>query len=72
MVDEPDFITENQMGKWVSDFDCWEVCDQICQNLFTYTKFAYKKAIEVVQKIQMTNSISARRILKDTNKGIDR
>ena len=46
MIDEPDLVTEEQMEKWVRDFDCWEVCDQVCQNLFTYTKFAYKKAVE--------------------------
>jgi len=46
MIDEPDLVTEDQMEKWVKDFDCWEVCDQVCQNLFTYTKFAYKKAVE--------------------------
>ena len=46
MIDEPDLVTEEQMEKWVRDFDCWEVCDQVCQNLFTYTKFAYKKVVE--------------------------
>lgn len=34
------------MKKWVKDFDDWEVCDQVCQNLFTRTKFAYEEAIE--------------------------
>jgi len=46
MIDEPDLVTEEQMERWVRDFDCWEVCDQVCQNLFAHTKFAYKKAIE--------------------------
>ena len=46
MIDEPDLVTEEQMEKWVGDFDCWEVCDQVCQNLFTYTKFTHKKAVE--------------------------
>jgi len=46
MIDEPDLVTEEQMEKWVRDFDCWEVCDQVCQNLFTYTRFAYKKVVE--------------------------
>ena len=46
MIDEPDLVTEEQMERWVKDFDCWEVCDQVCQNLFTYTRFAYKKVVE--------------------------
>lgn len=46
MIENPDLVTEEQMEKWVKDFDYWEVCDQVCQNLFSYTKFAYKKAIE--------------------------
>ncbi|MEM2896879.1 MAG: DNA alkylation repair protein, partial [Candidatus Bathyarchaeia archaeon] len=46
MIDDPILVTEKQMEKWVKEFDYWEICDQACQNLFTYTKYAYKKAIE--------------------------
>ncbi|NPV14040.1 DNA alkylation repair protein [candidate division WOR-3 bacterium] len=46
MVDEPELVTEDQMEKRVKDFADWEVCDQVCQNLFIYTKFAYQKAQE--------------------------
>jgi len=46
MIDDPELVTEKQMDKWVKEFDYWEICDQVCQNLFTYTKFAYQKAIE--------------------------
>lgn len=46
MIDDPELVTEQQMEIWVREFDYWEICDQICQNLFTYTKFAYQKAIE--------------------------
>lgn len=46
MVDDPVLVTEEQMERWVKEFDYWEICDQVCQNLFTYTKFAYQKAIE--------------------------
>jgi len=34
------------MEHWVKDFDSWDVCDQVCSNLFDKTKFAYRKAIE--------------------------
>ncbi|MCL0077185.1 DNA alkylation repair protein, partial [Dehalococcoidia bacterium] len=46
MIDDPELVTEEQMGEWVKEFDYWEVCDQVCQNLFIYTEFAYQKAIE--------------------------
>jgi 3-methyladenine DNA glycosylase AlkD len=46
MIDDPGKVTENQMEKWVRDFDSWDVCDQCCSNLFDKTPFAYKKAIE--------------------------
>lgn len=46
MIDDPDSVKEEQMDEWVKDFDYWEICDQVCQNLFIHTKFAYKKVIE--------------------------
>ena len=46
MIDEPDLVTEEQMESWVKEFDYWEICDQVCMNLFAYTKFAYGKALE--------------------------
>jgi len=46
MIDLPERVTEKQMEHWVKDFDSWDVCDQVCSNLFDKTKFAYRKAIE--------------------------
>ncbi len=46
MVDSPEEVTENQMEIWVRDFDSWDVCDQVCSNLFDQTKFAHKKAMD--------------------------
>lgn len=46
MIDDPEIVTEEQIEKWVQDFDYWEICDQCCMNLFEKTKFAYQKAIE--------------------------
>lgn len=50
MVDDPEQVTEEQMEKWVLDFDTWDVCDQCCMNLFDRTPFAYKKAFEWSQR----------------------
>ena len=46
MVDVPGLVTEEQMESWVKDFDSWDVCDQVCGNLFDRTPFAYRKAVE--------------------------
>lgn len=44
-IDEPGCVTEEQMEEWVSCFDSWDLCDQVCNYLFSYTDFAVKKAI---------------------------
>ena len=46
LVEEPGMVTEKQIETWVKDFDSWDVCDQVCSNLFDKTPFAYAKAIE--------------------------
>ncbi len=46
LVDKAEDVTEEQMETWVNDFDSWDVCDQVCMNLFDKTKFAYRKVEE--------------------------
>lgn len=46
MIDEPEAVSEEQMDSWVKDFDSWDVCDQVCGNLFDRTPCAYKNAVE--------------------------
>jgi 3-methyladenine DNA glycosylase AlkD len=43
MVDDPRLVTEEQLEAWVKDFDSWDVCDQVCMNLFDKTPFAWQK-----------------------------
>ena len=45
MIDVPEVVTEKQMDLWVKGFDSWDVCDQVCMNLFEDTPFASKKAV---------------------------
>ncbi len=45
-IDDPLRVTERQMEEWVADFDSWDVCDQVCSNLFDRTDFAHRKAME--------------------------
>jgi 3-methyladenine DNA glycosylase AlkD len=46
MIDEPDDVSEEQMEQWAGDFDSWDVCDQVCMNLFKKSPIAYEKAVE--------------------------
>ena len=44
LVDEIDKVSKDQMNDWVKDFDSWDICDQVCMNLFIETKWAFSKA----------------------------
>jgi 3-methyladenine DNA glycosylase AlkD len=44
LVDDPSRVTSAQMESWVKDFDSWDVCDQVCGNLFDRTRFGRRKA----------------------------
>ena len=46
IVDDAKQVTSKQMDAWVREFDSWDVCDQVCMNLFDKTAIAYKKAGE--------------------------
>jgi len=46
MVEEPGKVTAEQMDAWTEGFDSWDLCDQCCSNLYRYTPFAWKKALE--------------------------
>jgi 3-methyladenine DNA glycosylase AlkD len=46
MIDDPMLVTEDQMERWVKDFDSWDVCDDCCGALFDKTPFAYREAAE--------------------------
>jgi len=45
LIDDPAKVTAAQLERWVRDFDSWDVCDQMCSNLFDKTRFAHEKAI---------------------------
>jgi 3-methyladenine DNA glycosylase AlkD len=46
LIADPGQVDEQLMERWVHDFDSWDVCDQVCSNLFDRTPFAYSKAVE--------------------------
>ena len=44
LIDTPREVTDEQMERWVLDVDSWDVCDQLCSNLFSRTDLAFAKA----------------------------
>jgi len=43
LVDVPGDVTDLQMEAWVKDLNSWDVCDQVCMNLFKKVPLARKK-----------------------------
>jgi 3-methyladenine DNA glycosylase AlkD len=46
MIDVPEAVTEEQMEEWVKDLNSWDVCDQVCMNLFDKTPLAWVKVLD--------------------------
>jgi 3-methyladenine DNA glycosylase AlkD len=46
LVDEAAKVTEQQIDDWTAQFYSWDLCDQVCGNLFDRTPFAVDKALE--------------------------
>jgi len=46
MIDDPAQVGEEQMESWVKDFNSWDLCDQVCDNLFARTELVFDKAVE--------------------------
>ncbi|MFS2189535.1 DNA alkylation repair protein [Mucilaginibacter sp. Mucisp84] len=46
MIADPKQVTPELMDSWTGDFYSWDICDQVCGNLFDRTPFAIDKAVE--------------------------
>jgi 3-methyladenine DNA glycosylase AlkD len=46
MLAEPEKLTGAQMEAWVVDFNSWDVCDQVCMNLYDKSPLAWGKIHE--------------------------
>ncbi len=46
MIDDPQKVTEEQLEDWVKDFNSWDVCDQVCMNLFEKIPLARQKIFQ--------------------------
>jgi 3-methyladenine DNA glycosylase AlkD len=45
MIDDPRLVDDQQVERWVKDFDSWDVCDQVC-DLFGRLPSAPQKAMQ--------------------------
>jgi len=45
IIDDPKQLTEAQMEDWVKGINSWDVCDQVCMNLFEKRPLAWKKIV---------------------------
>ena len=50
MIDDPKEVIEEQMEVWVRGFDSWDVCDQVCMNLFDKVPLAWQKVSEWAER----------------------
>jgi 3-methyladenine DNA glycosylase AlkD len=46
MIADPLQIPEEEVERWVREFDCWSVCDSACIGLLWRTPFAWRKVRE--------------------------
>ena len=47
IIADPDRITEEQAEQWVKTFNSWDICDQVCQNLFDKTSWGLAEDTDV-------------------------
>jgi 3-methyladenine DNA glycosylase AlkD len=45
-IGDPLKISSREMDRWVGDLMAWDVCDQLCSNLFDRSPFAWRKVGE--------------------------
>ena len=50
MLAEPHLVSAELMEAWVNDVDSWEVCDQVCGNLFDKTPMPIKRPLGGVNR----------------------
>ena len=44
IVEDPELVDDAQFERWAAAFDSWDLCDQVCQNLFRHAAPAWTKA----------------------------
>jgi 3-methyladenine DNA glycosylase AlkD len=75
MVEDRSQVTEEQMEKWVSDFDSWDVTDQAVMNLLEKLPQAWEKAViwckEEAEFVKRTGFVLMARLAVSDKKAAD-
>ena len=50
MVGDPDKLTEEQMEDWVKSINSWDICDEVCMNLFEKNQLAWRKIADWAER----------------------
>jgi 3-methyladenine DNA glycosylase AlkD len=53
LVDDAALVDDEQFERWAADFASWDLCDQVCQNLFRYAPPAWRKAVEWTRRPEL-------------------
>lgn len=53
IVDDAALVDDGQFERWAADFESWDLCDQVCQNLFRYAPPAWQKAVEWTRRPEL-------------------
>jgi 3-methyladenine DNA glycosylase AlkD len=53
LVDDPALVDDAQFERWAAAFDSWDLCDQVCQNLFRHAAPAWTKAAEWTRRPEL-------------------
>jgi 3-methyladenine DNA glycosylase AlkD len=53
LVDDATLVDDAQFELWAAEFDSWDLCDQVCQNLFRHARPAWPKAVEWTRRSEL-------------------
>jgi 3-methyladenine DNA glycosylase AlkD len=53
MVDDRGRVDDEQLERWAAGFDSWDLCDQVCTNLFRHTSGAWDKAVAWIRRPEL-------------------
>ncbi len=53
LVADAALVDDAQFERWAAGFDSWDLCDQVCQNLFRYASPAWTKAVEWTRRPEL-------------------
>ena len=53
LVDDPTLADDAQFERWAAGFASWDLCDQVCQNLFRHAPPAWTNAVDWTRRPEL-------------------